>query len=140
MKFLLLFCISAIFGCAHLKEEYREKELRKIIAEFNQVAVDCKVAVKIPLVEFINVNKKFKYKENLAGVCYKGVIFLDEMWWSRAYSLDRQQVVFHELGHCALGLKHGNNLMDTKKIENSLFLEKKQEYIKELFQKKQKCN
>lgn len=139
MKYLSLLFLISLTSCSQLQQEYRDKELKRIVAEFNQVAVTCKVPVVISPIEFIEVNKKFKSKNNLAGVCYKGTIYLDEMWWSRAYSIDREQVVLHELGHCVLSLKHGKNLMDIKPIDNYLFLEKKQAYIKELFKYK-KCN
>lgn len=42
------------------------------------------------------------------GVCAGGVVTLDEKFWSNLSTTDadREALVFHELGHCALHLEH----------------------------------
>lgn len=51
---------------------------------------------------------------NVIGQCswnqtHKHSITLDENYWSKANDLQREFVVFHELGHCVLGLDHVDN-------------------------------
>lgn len=46
---------------------------------------------------------------NTVGVCYDGVenrIELLRSYWIKAASMDRELLLFHELGHCAMGKEH----------------------------------
>jgi hypothetical protein len=50
-------------------------------------------------------------KPNVIGQCawsegHSHAITLDEAYWNRANDLQREFVVFHELGHCVLGSDH----------------------------------
>ncbi len=50
-------------------------------------------------------------EDNVAGVCSygysnPGAIRIDQAFWDRSGSLDREMIVFHELGHCFLKRKH----------------------------------
>jgi len=51
---------------------------------------------------------------NVIGQCswnqtHQHSITLDKNYWSKANELQREFVVFHELGHCVLGLDHVDN-------------------------------
>jgi hypothetical protein len=51
---------------------------------------------------------------NVIGQCswsqtHQHSITLDENYWRKANDLQREFVVFHELGHCVLGLDHVDN-------------------------------
>lgn len=53
-------------------------------------------------------------EENVAGTCSYSMhagreITIDEAFWLKAGSLDREMVVFHELGHCVLAQGHREN-------------------------------
>lgn len=39
---------------------------------------------------------------------------LSAHWWPTASADDRKKVLFHELGHCVLGLPHGTGIMDQR--------------------------
>lgn len=59
-----------------------------------------------------------KTPSELAGQCFKYAdghreIVLNLRYWDVAADYARESLVFHELGHCALNLKHNENLMDT---------------------------
>lgn len=52
--------------------------------------------------------------ENVIGTCswdqtHKHSIVLDQDYWRRATDLQREFLVFHELGHCVLGKDHVDN-------------------------------
>lgn len=54
-------------------------------------------------------------ESNLAGLCeFSGGRFneitIDRAWWRRANSLQKEWVMYHELGHCVLGRGHLNDL------------------------------
>lgn len=52
-------------------------------------------------------------RDNLVGVCYPTfpkLVLIDSNWWAEnTEPHKREQLIFHELGHCALGRDH----MDT---------------------------
>lgn len=40
------------------------------------------------------------------GECYNGAVRIDTAYWDKATDDQREETVFHELGHCAMGLRH----------------------------------
>ena len=48
--------------------------------------------------------------DDIVGQCWQnseqGYIIIDADYWSRASSIDREFIVFHELGHCYLQREH----------------------------------
>jgi len=54
-------------------------------------------------------------KQYVIGTCYKGggivpTIVIEEDYWDNSTDLIREQLLFHELGHCVLDLDHNNTL------------------------------
>lgn len=49
-------------------------------------------------------------EDGVAGTCRYGLhihqVTIDQAYWNAVGSLRREMVVFHELGHCVLGLRH----------------------------------
>ena len=70
-------------------------------------------------------------------------IVITEEYWTKADDIERELVVFHELGHCVLGRHHLNaqfsdgrpvSIMNYKNVSEKQFLENKDYYLRELFQ------
>ena len=60
-----------------------------------------------------------KLDKDLAGICweYNGgyvEIEIDSSYWEQASYSEKEQLIFHELGHCALRLDHNENILDLK--------------------------
>ena len=54
------------------------------------------------------------FNNSFAGLCNAAkshkAILIDNSFWDRSNEMSRELVVFHELGHCYLGLNHSTNL------------------------------
>jgi hypothetical protein len=64
-------------------------------------------------------------KGNTVGTCYTGdedKIVLDREFWDQSSDLGREELIFHEFGHCLLGLGHDNTLtvINGKQIPKSI--------------------
>lgn len=60
-----------------------------------------------------------KEHENAVGLCWDygyhdHEIEIDIDYWNRVSDLGREQLIFHELGHCALGLGHNEETFNVK--------------------------
>lgn len=62
---------------------------------------------------FSEIEARFEYinEGNVVGQCWYGrhgsnEILIDQAYWQRASNLNREFVVFHELGHCYLDRDH----------------------------------
>jgi hypothetical protein len=64
-----------------------------------------------------------KLKNNNVGICYFSQIKveIDSEFWSLATEDEKEQLIFHELGHCVLGLSHNTNLITYDK-DNTVFI------------------
>ena len=47
-----------------------------------------------------------KIVRNAHGTCQKGVVRLNKRFWKNAPWFWKKKLVYHELGHCALNLRH----------------------------------
>lgn len=59
-----------------------------------------------------------KQDGNAVGMCLEWSngtreIHIDPDYWNKVGEYGREELVFHELGHCALGLEHDNTLLDS---------------------------
>ena len=60
---------------------------------------------------FGDINQKSEFGTKVLGYCETDAlgarnIVIDRAFWAKAVDLDREQLMFHELGHCLLGRKH----------------------------------
>lgn len=102
---------------------------------------------------------EFKDQDSdIVGVCLiwktgEKAIEVDEIQWNYLSEKQQEQLIFHELGHCQLGLKHNDNyrydITGYKLCPNSImnpnifsdysidncYIPEFNEYIKELFKK-----
>lgn len=82
-----------------------------------------------------------------AGVCYyqsrsPNRIELSSSHWSRGSETFKEMLLFHELGHCAMGRGHNNgrysdgrpeSLMNSWLFNQQLYRTNREQYLKELF-------
>lgn len=99
---------------------------------------------------FPNVTLKFermpKYP-NAGGVCFMPTkaIIINKIKFDKMTRHEQEEVVFHELGHCALGLYHSNeprnqtkcpkSIMFWRGINNSCYIKNKTYYLLELIKR-----
>ena len=85
---------------------------------------------------------------NVLGQCFRNEekpkkVIIDLDYWNEASEIDKQFIIFHELGHCFLNRNHDdskdeNNICNsimhsTPDACTSLFAERKEQYLNELF-------
>jgi ATP-dependent Zn protease len=76
----------------------------------------------------------------------KSSIVINTYSWSSLSEVEKEIVIYHELGHCVLGLKHDNTKVDHDWVlssplsimypyvlEQDWYLKNKKEYLDELF-------
>ena len=98
----------------------------------------------------IPINFGTPENETFDGVCYtygdgSKEIIIRQSFWNSASAIQRRVLVFHELGHCALGRAHDNETVEhsgktykasmmNEVIPSSMhFLSAENEYLTELF-------
>lgn len=86
--------------------------------------------------------------ENASGACQQGepsFILVDRDWWAAADDLEKEFLIFHELGHCFLLREHLDTQDDdgvclsmmhstSTVCDNQYDLDTRDEYLDELFQ------
>ncbi len=69
-------------------------------------------------------------------------IMIDEDYWDTSTPLEREQLMFHELGHCILGADHDDSvdenneptsLMNSYVVHDKIYSKHREEYIRKLF-------
>lgn len=95
----------------------------------------------------INTNKisiqfSNKVSKTQFAICHKqleanaGEIFVNKEEWFNSSEIERELIIFHELGHCALGiLSHieEGSLMKSSKLETIDYIKNRDKYLKQLF-------
>lgn len=71
-------------------------------------------------------------------------IMLDTLYWEDATELEKEQLIFHELGHCVLGREHNDkedengdpiSIMHPYTMDDHTYKRHREQYIKDLFTK-----
>lgn len=73
--------------------------------------------------------------ENIRGYCNSNGIRINKEFWNSANYLDKEQLFFHEAGHCFLGLSHIGtpSIMHPSLIGYFYYANNRDMLIKELF-------
>jgi len=89
-----------------------EREILPYILEFERV---CNVKIDTH-VRFSNM----LMGEQMIAYCFPFInklIHIDYEWWKKhSWDLRREQLVFHELGHCVLGRKHDSRMIERETV------------------------
>ena len=134
MKYLLLVLISLVLagcgGCGRAPGSYVgfEPYVDAFVAEgaVRGVSVDM-YGIDIKLVDTL--------PENTLGICnhYTGHISLLKSFWE-LFPNEREELIFHELGHCVLGLGHSESgIMRPIHLYSSEYQPHRTEYLDILF-------
>lgn len=112
-KLLLLLAVTVLVaacGRPPLPVYQIETEFQPFVIEFEQ-AYNVKVNVGIVF------NDSLAKDQGISGVCHSyntnnihNWIEIDTNYWNYSNYYGKQQLIYHELGHCVLGLQHDNRL------------------------------
>lgn len=61
------------------------------------------------------------------------LIIVDSLRWSWLSESEREVVIFHELGHCLLGIAHGEGIMETQLLDGFNYEVQRQRWLDRLF-------
>lgn len=128
------------------KQEFRQVDyrLKPYFERFQEEA-----SIRDFNLDFEDIEGKIAELDGVGGQCvhnteFPDVVLIDEIFWTQADDIDREFIVFHELGHCILNRTH----LDTKNADNTCkslmhsgisgcrFIyddENREEYLDELF-------
>ena len=90
--------------------DFVDKRLWPYFRTFEEEAVVRNVSVDLKSMEISGVIEEIS-EENIVGTCQygrsiPGHVTIDATFWNKASMINRELVVFHELGHCALFRDH----------------------------------
>lgn len=134
--YFILFVLFFFSSCSW--HRWQENLAQKEITRFQNDFIWHSFAAGIPIkdrvkVNFVEIKEKFKESKSWGGVCSKGEIFIDQNWWVHSSVLQKEQLVFHELGHCAVGLGHAKGIMGEKEIPTSFYSKNREILIVQMF-------
>ncbi len=82
------------------------------------------------------------------GFCRRGrtpLIIIDQAYWNTATVMEREHLMFHELGHCILNLEHNNkmvpvgiysipeSIMYLYMFDDNMYVPNREYYLRDLF-------
>jgi len=116
-KTILLLLISLNVACGSENfpgERVMDEQFNQFVLEFNE-----DYQTHLGEEQFKTVKMYFDTEGVLAANSQAGceaesgeVIFVNEEWWGYASDSYKKSVIYHELGHCVLGLEHSDNSND----------------------------
>lgn len=123
------------------------KPFRKQVDSFIAAAHQQHVNVDLSI---LHITLADHLPDRLLGICWGmgtsiPMIFLDKVLWEQSNDLKREQILWHEMGHCVLKREHNERMKwdgypasimypDSRLINDQNYYRKhKQEYIQELF-------
>lgn len=103
-----LLCLSAT-SCGKYVAPYKDVELSLIATQFE---VDTGVKTESITMRFNALDK------SIMGICYtydddSKEIQINDAYWDKLNDVGRTQLMYHELGHCAMNLKHDETIVHT---------------------------
>lgn len=133
-------------GCA-LKIGRVDPSALPHVQQFKKEATDRGVFVDVtPIdVEIVPSFSDVSVSRDTVGICYTngsadfGRISLLASFWEKASNSERENLMFHELGHCALGLDHlpclkgSNQIMCPTMLPSAYYAVQRTSLIDELF-------
>lgn len=120
MKLLLILMLIFLVSCGKDgKALYVEPSSQKYVTRFEQLS---NIRIDNLIVEIKPLEAR------IMGVCTTGMttprIALNSLYWSNLSESEREELVFHELGHCVLGYGHDDstlNIMNTYFFEGDIY-------------------
>lgn len=111
LTFVLLICMTTI-GCSKQFENDIEAELQVHFDNFVEEAETQGITISLDQIDIGGYIENIETRGTL-GQCKSysdgsKQITIDQPFWNQASDLEREYVVFHELGHCVLGREHSD--------------------------------
>ncbi len=95
------FCAATMQGCG--RQPIIDSALQPYVDRWNSIYEE-KVTVDVVF------GGKQAFQGNVVGMCLNTTeVVIDRDYWDRSLDQGREELVFHELGHCVLGLGHDRN-------------------------------
>jgi hypothetical protein len=136
MSLYKLLPLLFLLGCGHFKELYIEPEFRPIVDMYNDLKIEA-----LGVGQYHQISMYFDNLDSpTAGICYRysdgtREIYIDKLQWDNMSLYSRQVLIFHEMGHCDLGLKHAPSpsIMQERLLSDYTYSLDRQFYIDQLF-------
>ena len=114
MRYYLIFFLFLI-GCGpHVAFKMKDERLTPFIQKFeNYYGVKYRGSYTL-IKEWYPKNDSrlaYCYMNEIVENSNHNAIFVKEEYWNKATEISREQLMFHELGHCALKLNHDDTMM-----------------------------
>lgn len=145
MKRSLILILSAIALSACGRAPVLEVgEFAPYVERFEQTALELGSPVQVMDLQ-IRFGEVQKETENAVCEIRSGqtpVIIVNPLAWERLSEVDREALMFHEMGHCVLRRKHVQaeteegvpvSLMNPYRIDTEVYVQNEQHYLQELF-------
>ncbi len=140
MRKLLSFVI--LLGLTSCGGAYKTAGTDKYIAEFEKQSKKYNRFIMVTnlIVEFVDVIEEYPGNNSVIGVCLNGVgtpiIKLRNDFWNKSDEFLREELMFHELGHCILNKEHTikPGIMSPGLHGTEEYLAHRDEWIKEYFE------
>jgi hypothetical protein len=132
MKYLL---IALIFLSACGTPPKVDSELQPFINSFIELSKQYNPELDLPDEVYFDVLFVPKLKSPYIGTCGSQGIQISKEFWDRVGHFDREQLMFHELGHCFLGLNHTKTIaiMYPYLINQFYYISHRDELLRGLF-------
>lgn len=123
--------LGLLAGCGNKKEI--DEELAPFNTKFERIAKECDIDLKPSSLKFSTS------REKLYGWCQRfgGEVLINRRNWHTLSAVQKEQLVFHELGHCRLNQVHNDddlNVMNTAGfIDEETYTEYYNYFIRRLF-------
>lgn len=123
--------LGLLSGCGNKKEI--DEELVPFNTKFERIAKECKLKPTDSSLKFSTS------REKLYGWCqrFDGEVLINRRNWHTLSTVQKEQLVFHELGHCRLNQDHNDddlNVMNTGGfIDEETYTEHYNYFIRKLF-------
>lgn len=113
---MMVLSVSLISACTNEEENIIEAELEVYFARFAEEATQRGKTVdfeSIPLSAYIeNIASRGTLGQCKSYSNGSKTIVVDEPYWNRIDDLQKEYIVFHELGHCVLDKDHDDSQAD----------------------------
>lgn len=102
------YVISLITSCSIPIMFTKDTEFAENIQEFESL-YNVEVNVSVIFTEAMP-DQEFGLCKYFTANDRRNIVYIDQNWWNNANFYARQQLLFHEFGHCIFGLKHNNKI------------------------------
>lgn len=144
MKYLLIFSLLFV-SCSVGQSVNVEPQYKKYVDLFQKESARVGHPV---VIKSLSIESRVTLGGNILAQCRmfnfpNPIILVSRYWWNKTNETQHEIVLLHEISHCILNRYHRNDLypngrpkslMNAVLFEEKLYLDHRDEYIRELFQ------